>query len=96
MYLEFGAVFDMEDDMIEANAGNEQPNGNGKGPRSMEDSVVSRVDGGSMISEGFPPNKRPTRESVLKRLSEALMRRTLTKVRTVTTITNKTYVYQVH
>jgi Ran GTPase-activating protein (RanGAP) involved in mRNA processing and transport len=70
----------MEDDMIDVSAGNEQPSGNGNGSRSMEDSMVSKLDGGSVKGEGFRSNKRPTRESVLKRLSEALMRRTLTKI----------------
>ncbi len=37
-------------------------------------SAYSGQDGGSM------PNNRPTRESVLRRLSEALMRRSLTLV----------------
>ncbi len=87
MYLEFGAIrFDMEDDMIDVSAGNEQPSGNGNGSRSMEDSMVSKLDGGSVKGEGFRSNKRPTRESVLKRLSEALMRRTLTKVCTCATL----------
>lgn len=71
----------MEDNMIGIDEANEHPNGTENGFHAMGESIVSQhagstINGGS----GFPP-KRPTRESVLKRLSEALMRRTLTKVR---------------
>lgn len=70
----------MEDNMIEVDDPNEQPSDTENGFHSMGESLDSQYAGSAVNVSGFPP-KRPTRESVLKRLSEALMRRTLTKVR---------------
>jgi len=68
----------MEGDMIDIDEVQEQSSSNINGRHSMQEGVVSRY-ATMKESAGIPP-KRPTRESVLKRLSEALMRRTLTKV----------------
>jgi hypothetical protein len=79
-----GETMDNNNDMLldidDDDETHEQSNGLVNGNHAMRvDSLLGN--GGSTVNEsaGIPP-KRPTRETVLKRLSEALMRRTLTKV----------------
>lgn len=68
--------------MLDIDEAPEPSNGHFHGGFSAED-PLDRVSGFAAMNESSistRPTKRPTRESVLKRLSEALMRRTLTKV----------------
>ena len=67
--------------MIDVDEVQDHFNGHGIANEEMNEPTMSSYVGSSVNgSVGIPP-KRPTRESVLKRLSEALMRHTLTKVR---------------
>lgn len=75
--------------MIDVDEANEQPIGTANGFHHVGEGVVSWCAGSTMIEAAGFPTKRPTRESVLKRLSEALMRRTLTKVRELANKTEK-------
>lgn len=68
--------------MVDADEVQEHFSGYDNSNHDRNGDVVSRFAASSIINETAGiPSKRPTRESVLKRLSEALMRHTLTKVR---------------
>lgn len=84
-------LLDIDDD----DETHEQSNGRVNGNHAMNvDLLLGNGSSRANESAGIPP-KRPTREAVLKRLSEALMRRTLTKVSSDTDLRRSCHYYPI-
>lgn len=70
-------------DAMEVDTGHPKSNAHSNGHQCMPEERMAESGHASSTMDGHARNQRsrPTRESVLERLSEALLRRSLTKVR---------------